>query len=69
MGGGHRFPYPKWVWSPSGGWWPVVPNWKRNTAIYCVGMAGVLYMAYLYAEPRTVCPSLLFFYQFGDNSL
>ena len=34
MGGARRFPYPKWVWSPSGGWWPNPVNWKRNTAIY-----------------------------------
>ena len=31
--GAANFPYPKWVWSPAGGWWCNPPNWKRNTAI------------------------------------
>eukprot|EP00179_Madagascaria_erythrocladioides_P003515 CAMPEP_0198320124 /NCGR_PEP_ID=MMETSP1450-20131203/9118_1 /TAXON_ID=753684 ORGANISM="Madagascaria erythrocladiodes, Strain CCMP3234" /NCGR_SAMPLE_ID=MMETSP1450 /ASSEMBLY_ACC=CAM_ASM_001115 /LENGTH=73 /DNA_ID=CAMNT_0044023561 /DNA_START=113 /DNA_END=334 /DNA_ORIENTATION=+ len=33
MGGGGMYPYPKDVWSPSGGWWPHPRMWKRNTAI------------------------------------
>ncbi|KAK4535038.1 hypothetical protein CDCA_CDCA03G1063 [Cyanidium caldarium] len=34
MGGGEpRFPYPKQVWSPAGGWWPYPRAWKRNTAV------------------------------------
>ncbi|CAB3998802.1 Hypothetical predicted protein [Paramuricea clavata] len=33
MGGGKRFDYPKYVWSPSGGWWCEPRNWRRNTAI------------------------------------
>ncbi|GAO46049.1 hypothetical protein SAICODRAFT_87703 [Saitoella complicata NRRL Y-17804] len=33
MGGGARFPYPKHVWSPSGGWWSQPKNWKMNTAL------------------------------------
>jgi len=33
MGGGKRFAYPKYVWSPTGGWWCEPRNWKRNTAI------------------------------------
>ncbi len=32
-GGGKRFDYPKYVWSPSGGWWCEPRNWRRNTAI------------------------------------
>ena len=34
--GAANFPYPKWVWSPAGGWWCEPKNWKRNTAM----MAG-----------------------------
>ncbi|MHB1873217.1 MAG: hypothetical protein ACYCT1_20580, partial [Steroidobacteraceae bacterium] len=31
MGGGPRFPYPKWVWAPTGGWWcENPPNARRN---------------------------------------
>lgn len=54
MGGGHRFHYPKWVWSPAGGWWAAAPNWRRNTAIYFVFMAAVSYVAYDFAEKNTV---------------
>ena len=34
MGGGRHFEYPKWVWSPAGGWWPKPINWQRNTVFY-----------------------------------
>ncbi|CAN0119189.1 unnamed protein product, partial [Phaeothamnion confervicola] len=33
MGGGRKFYYPKYVWAPSGGWWPQPAAWKRNTAV------------------------------------
>ncbi|ELR18194.1 uncharacterized protein ACA1_369260 [Acanthamoeba castellanii str. Neff] len=34
MGGGPRFPFPKWVWSPAGGWWcENPPNAQRNLRI------------------------------------
>ena len=35
--GAANFPYPKWVWSPAGGWWCEPKMWKRNTAI-CAGV-------------------------------
>ena len=38
--GAVNFPYPKWVWTPTGGYWCNPPNWKRNTAI-CAGIWGV----------------------------
>jgi len=54
MGGGHKFEYPKWVWSPSGGWWPKPAAWKRNTVIYAVWMgAAAVYLA-TNAQPKTV---------------
>lgn len=31
MGGQPRFPYPKEVWSPSGGWWAFPRAWRANT--------------------------------------
>lgn len=31
MGGGNKFHYPKWVWTPTGGWWANPRNWRRNT--------------------------------------
>ncbi|KAF9039703.1 hypothetical protein BDZ89DRAFT_374023 [Hymenopellis radicata] len=41
MGGGGRYPYPKAVWSPSGGWWVQPKNWKTNTLVVVLG-TGVL---------------------------
>ncbi|KAJ7121289.1 hypothetical protein C8R43DRAFT_1136545 [Mycena crocata] len=40
-GGGGRYPYPKHVWSPAGGWWSQPANWKMNTFIASCGMAFV----------------------------
>ncbi|KAF8477391.1 hypothetical protein BDZ91DRAFT_709172 [Kalaharituber pfeilii] len=39
MGGGGKIPYPKHVWSPSGGWYSRPANWKANTAI----MGGTIF--------------------------
>ncbi|KAJ7661695.1 hypothetical protein B0H17DRAFT_323071 [Mycena rosella] len=39
MGGGGRYPYPKYVWSPAGGWWSQPANWKMNTFIASCGLA------------------------------
>ena len=33
MGAGPPMPYPKWVWTPVGGWYTQHKNWKRNTAL------------------------------------
>ena len=54
MGGGHRYPYPKWVWSPAGGWWHTPKNANRSAIIY-VGVCCVIsYFVVGYCEPRTV---------------
>ena len=45
-GGGNRFEYPKYVWSPSGGWWCNPRHWRRNTAyamIICGMLSGVMF--------------------------
>lgn len=42
MGGGHDFfHYPKYTWSPAGGWWLQTKNWQRKTgvALACVTVA------------------------------
>ena len=36
MGGGF-FPYPKWVWTPAGGWYCHPVNWQHNTKILLGG--------------------------------
>ena len=57
MGGGHHFEYPKWVWSPAGGWWPKPQAWKRNTIMYATFVVGTSYWLYLNATPKTVSAS------------
>jgi hypothetical protein len=54
MGGGRRFEYPKWVWSPSGGWWAEPVHWKRNSIVFMGFAALTTYWAYLALEPKTV---------------
>lgn len=64
MGGGHRYPYPKWVWSPSGGWWHTPKNANRNAVIY-VGVCSIIsYFVVSYCEPRTVSLLFLWIQQF-----
>eukprot|EP01031_Cornospumella_fuschlensis_P026574 gene26574-32116_t len=53
MGGGKRFVYPQWVWSPSGGWWPNPHHWKRNTAIYLVFVAATLSIVWKKSDKLT----------------
>lgn len=35
----NQYAYPKWVWTPYGGWWPLPARWKRNMFIQGVGLA------------------------------
>lgn len=42
MGGGPKIPYPKHVWSPSGGWYTQPANWRRNTAIAGLALVSVV---------------------------
>eukprot|EP00301_Raphidiophrys_heterophryoidea_P024167 c7754_g1_i2.p1 GENE.c7754_g1_i2~~c7754_g1_i2.p1 ORF type:complete len:117 (+),score=9.54 c7754_g1_i2:257-607(+) len=66
-GAGGKYPYPKHVWSPSGGWWGENPNWMRNTAIAVVGMVIVSYPVFKLSasleirpnEPKAPIPSAL----------
>ncbi|PKS07332.1 hypothetical protein jhhlp_005934 [Lomentospora prolificans] len=41
--GGHvnKIPYPKHVWSPSGGWYCQPANWKRNTVVLGAAVFGI----------------------------
>ncbi len=54
MGGGRKFEYPKWVWSPAGGWWPNPTNWKRNSVIFSVFAVGLMWAANDFGERNTV---------------
>ncbi len=55
MGGARRYPYPKWVWSPAGGWWNTDPvGGKRNALIYVACCMGISYIVYNFGEANTV---------------
>ncbi|KAK9383843.1 uncharacterized protein V2V93DRAFT_362852 [Kockiozyma suomiensis] len=56
MSGGKRYPFPKHVWAPTGGWWPNPKNWKRNT--YGVGASiflGIIYLRFF--GPQIMTPT------------
>jgi len=75
MGGGARYPYPKEVWSPAGGWWTRPSNWKANTAILSAGILTVSYgvwtvsadKEYRYNEPTRPIPSMRWAKQYRDS--
>eukprot|EP00299_Pterocystis_sp_00344_P012996 c6314_g1_i1.p1 GENE.c6314_g1_i1~~c6314_g1_i1.p1 ORF type:complete len:107 (+),score=9.63 c6314_g1_i1:1-321(+) len=56
-GGGGRYPYPKHVWSPSGGWWGEHPHWIRNTIICVAGMVAVCYPVFKLSASLEVRPN------------
>uniref|UniRef100_A0A1X7UGN9 Uncharacterized protein n=1 Tax=Amphimedon queenslandica TaxID=400682 RepID=A0A1X7UGN9_AMPQE len=58
-GGTKEFPYPKYVWSPSGGWWCNPRHWRRNTNIgLLIVVLSCIPVAYISAklERRPVAP-------------
>lgn len=54
QGGGGRFPYPKWVWSPAGGWWGQPKNWKANFAVVGGVIGAIAYQAFQYSSANEV---------------
>ncbi|KAI0089445.1 hypothetical protein BDY19DRAFT_889584, partial [Irpex rosettiformis] len=54
QGGGARYPYPKEVWSPAGGWWTRPANWKANTAVVAAGIAAIVYGTWTVSAEREV---------------
>ncbi|KAI9860113.1 MAG: hypothetical protein M1824_003351 [Vezdaea acicularis] len=52
MGGGSKVPYPKHVWSPSGGWYSQPANWKSNTAIMGLVIFGITAFAWKISAER-----------------
>lgn len=55
MGGGGRFPYPKEVWSPAGGWWPYPKAWRANTAVAFGVIIGLCIPVFIFSERKMVC--------------
>ena len=54
MGGGRRFLFPKWVWTPYGGWWADPPKWKRDTAIAFATINTIIYFVYQWSDKHMV---------------
>jgi hypothetical protein len=54
MGGGRQFLYPKWVWSPAGGWWANPTHWKRNSMIYGAFVVGAVCWTWQVSKAGTV---------------
>mmetsp|Transcript_9897 Transcript_9897/g.14886 ORF Transcript_9897/g.14886 Transcript_9897/m.14886 type:complete len:86 (-) Transcript_9897:80-337(-) len=53
MGGDPKFPYPKKVWSTTGGWWPSPVHGVRNALRYsAIGVALLIPVA-MWAESKT----------------
>ncbi|KAF8581205.1 hypothetical protein K439DRAFT_1354742, partial [Ramaria rubella] len=75
-GGGARYPYPREVWSPSGGWWTRPKNWVSNTIIAGVGIAVVTYSVFKvsarnewrYIQPDRPIPSMQWAHQYKDQN-
>ncbi|OCH90167.1 hypothetical protein OBBRIDRAFT_731260, partial [Obba rivulosa] len=75
QGAGARYPYPKEVWSPAGGWWSRPSNWKSNTAIsfamilaitYAVGSLGAEKET-RYVQPSQPIPSMRWAAQYRNK--
>eukprot|EP01134_Creolimax_fragrantissima_P002361 CFRG2361T1 len=57
MGATKKYPFPKHVWSPSGGWWCVSPpNWQRNTAICALTMLCTIIPLWRYSNQLIESP-------------
>ncbi|CAO1624456.1 unnamed protein product [Parajaminaea phylloscopi] len=77
MGAGPRYPYPKYVWSPAGGWWSRPSNWKANTAVAGAGIVTMTYFIWQYSAerewrhrpPTKPIPSMLWAKQFKDGEM
>jgi len=75
--GGGQYPYPKEVWTPSGGWWTRPKNWKSNTTVIGVGLIATVYGIWSLSadrEERTVppfrwIPSLMWSRQYKEHRL
>mmetsp|Transcript_12801 Transcript_12801/g.18894 ORF Transcript_12801/g.18894 Transcript_12801/m.18894 type:complete len:89 (+) Transcript_12801:112-378(+) len=58
--GGPKLNYPKYVWSPAGGWYANPPNWKRNTALALLGIVlsnAVVFSFSIKNEKRYIKPT------------
>ena len=55
MGGAkYKYPYPKHVWSPAGGWWCNPRHWRRNTGIAMMTIGTIAAGLFYWCESYTV---------------
>eukprot|EP00042_Codosiga_hollandica_P008408 m.19309 g.19309 ORF g.19309 m.19309 type:complete len:80 (-) comp30886_c0_seq1:96-335(-) len=60
MGGVTRFDFPRYVWSPSGGWWNNPRAWRSNTALAFTGALLLAIPVFVYSashERRPIAPT------------
>ncbi|KAJ3315052.1 hypothetical protein HDV04_004852 [Boothiomyces sp. JEL0838] len=77
MGGGAKFPAPKWVWTPYGGWWPTPKYSFTNSLIttgIILGLASITFSISASNErrhryPKGWIPSMLWSKEFHDPEL
>ncbi|CAI2162188.1 921_t:CDS:2 [Funneliformis geosporum] len=75
MGAVKRYPYPKEVWSPAGGWWSRPANWKSNTTIITAGVfviVGIVWKIsaereWRHNKPNKWIPSMMWSKQFKNG--
>ncbi|KAF2842601.1 hypothetical protein M501DRAFT_1012006 [Patellaria atrata CBS 101060] len=53
-----KIPYPKHVWSPSGGWYAQPANWKMNTAIMGACVIGITAIVWSISAEREQRPRM-----------
>ncbi|GMM32694.1 hypothetical protein DASC09_000190 [Saccharomycopsis crataegensis] len=57
MSGGF-YPYPKHVWTPTGGWWFTPKNAKTNAVVITTAFVATLLISYKAAKPMEFDPQL-----------
>ncbi|KAI9168137.1 hypothetical protein H9P43_007508 [Blastocladiella emersonii ATCC 22665] len=52
MGATPRTPYPRWVYSPTGGWWSQPKNWANNTLVAAGGLVITVSLLWRYSNAK-----------------
>lgn len=56
LGGDRKFNYPKYVWTPAGGWWHHPVNGPRNTRIAALAIVAVAIPIMMVSASKEVRP-------------
>lgn len=49
-----QYPYPKYTWSPAGGWWLETKHWQRKTGVAVAVMGLAILPLALYSRQSYV---------------